>query len=298
MGIFVGSMTPRAVRALSKSENGRVELGEILGLSSSDDDISLQEAIQLDCLYDCVLFSSGKGFPWHECSLLLELTKSLLNQCKGQPLVNAIQLYGQLCESCQAKIDENHLKQFTEYVFTSFMRHYNLYQAVLCLDREKLTIASELLVETVSDPPPFTDGKPVKTWEYEQKIEAIEQKGKEAVSSLEANHVAKKLEAQKNLEERIGSIETSDVHIEKEELSNLIASVAHEQVNSVMLSLTHNIDSSMSELATMLEKANVPRPADMGPPGKNRIKTANVKDKSGGSKEKSRLASSRTGGKK
>ena len=80
----------------------------------------------------------------------------------GKSLVQVVQHFTDLCKQCQNQVDKNVLCSFTEYMFTTFLQHYNLYQTVLTEDRDNMLLHFDLLVETPPCPLPFPEGKDIK----------------------------------------------------------------------------------------------------------------------------------------
>ena len=102
----------------------------------------------------------------------------------GKPLVEAIKIYKKLCLEKQISINDQNLKIFTDYFFTSFMQHYNLYQYVFTNEQSREINITSLKVETVVDPLPFTEAKQAHLWEYEQKYDKIAQEEERKIEEL------------------------------------------------------------------------------------------------------------------
>jgi len=54
------------------------------------------------------------------------------------------------------------------------MRNYQLYQYVFNIEQEPMIIKVNAHIETPTAPLPFTESKPLKVWDYEQKLKEVE----------------------------------------------------------------------------------------------------------------------------
>ena len=97
----------------------------------------------------------------------------------GKPLTEAIKTFNKLLHSVGGKVNEASLRQYSEYVFSTYMCHYKLYQYVFNNDQELLGIKMELPVETPTDAAPFTQAIDVDVYEYEKLYKQIESREKE-----------------------------------------------------------------------------------------------------------------------
>jgi len=96
----------------------------------------------------------------------------------GRGLVGAVKLYRSLCNDTCSKVDRRRLWLYTEFFFSTFMKHYRLYRFVMSrsLLREQITSS---LVLPVHGPPqsiqPLNKGVTPEVWEYEQAVRELEE---------------------------------------------------------------------------------------------------------------------------
>ena len=134
----------------------------------------------------------------------------------GDKITAVIKLYTTKCSHCADKVPRDKLKIFTEYFFSTFMAHYKLYQYVFTKPREDKTKLEEVLIETTETPETFSKGKPENIWEYEQKLDEIDQAAKKRQSDLESelNNVQSQTEEQ--LKTTVETVEKMESPLTKE----------------------------------------------------------------------------------
>ena len=104
----------------------------------------------------------------------------------GEPISESIKLFNSKIKGLFHKVTEQNLKTFTDFFFSTFFHHYKLYQCVFTTEQEKLQIKMDLPVETPVSPSPFKEGKDISIWEYQKKVEAVEQEESVAKKEREA----------------------------------------------------------------------------------------------------------------
>jgi len=98
------------------------------------------------------------------CTLLSVDTLDL-----GTDLPGALELYKSKCACLGALIDSARLVMFSEFFFTTFFRHYRLYQYASSTEQEPLHSSLWLSIHTPPDClPQISDGVAPDVWEYQQ----------------------------------------------------------------------------------------------------------------------------------
>jgi len=95
----------------------------------------------------------------------------------GRGLVGAITFYRSLCNDLCSRVDQERLLAFTDFFFSTFMKHYRLYQCVMSTSPLRESISSSLVLP-VRGPPqpiqPLKKGVSQEVWEYEQAVRKLE----------------------------------------------------------------------------------------------------------------------------
>ncbi|KAI0215148.1 hypothetical protein LSAT2_032820 [Lamellibrachia satsuma] len=245
---------------------GRRKLAIYLEWESFDEEENGQQSIRLDYLYDNVMFTIHKGFPWPQVCRLLSLANEMLKESFGLSLVETLKLFKKKSTDCLETVNEHNLSLYSDFFFRTFMQHYKLYQWVYLNQRQLSLNQITLTVETSPKQEPFTEAKPVTLWEYDKKVEAI----KEELEQHKLEHeqymenVLKEDEKRKKmLADRLNNIA---VPMDRENILQIIQEVT--EVNVIVAS--HQIEASLKRLINdfdlMFEPTAVPRPVALGPP--------------------------------
>lgn len=128
----------------------------------------------------------------------------------GKTLTETVRIYTAQADNLVGKVSPRNLKIYTEFFFNSFMKHFNLFQYVFSIKQEECRQKIELEVETPGSPVPFADAKEVAVYEYEKKMQEIE----EAEGQRKDERIREKREVAQNSEgvirksyEEVSSIE-------------------------------------------------------------------------------------------
>lgn len=73
-----------------------------------------------------------------------------------------------------SKMDNRSLVIYTDFFFSTFMQHYQLYQYILTAPRDESRFVSQLTVEPPLPTQPLTDGQHPSIHEYEQRLKEIQ----------------------------------------------------------------------------------------------------------------------------
>ncbi len=131
-------------------------------------------------------------------------------------LPETINLYREKCHECQDEVSDNYLKVYSDYMFSTYLQHFKLYQRVFTKDQDCRTIDVNVSVEVPPQPPAFKDGKDVNIWEYEKKLEDIEEKGKERKKEREDTSMTKKREDEEYINKVYEEVDNSEGPLQKE----------------------------------------------------------------------------------
>ena len=120
------------------------------------------------------------------------------------------------CSHCENIVPQQKLKVFTEYFFSTFMTHYKLYQYVFTKPRDDNTQHKELTVETIQNPEQFSSGKPVNIWEYEQKLNELDEAAERLQLQRESELNSAKVEKEEHLRKSAEAVDNLEPPLSKE----------------------------------------------------------------------------------
>ncbi|XP_071837937.1 uncharacterized protein C8orf74 homolog [Apostichopus japonicus] len=249
----------------NKKEEGKAYLAECLGWDKDklEDDGYLRDTIKLDYCYEVIDFCSKKGFPWHQIKKILQLAEQFMEQATGVALHEAIQIYQDLAISYSGEIKPDILQAFTSYIFATYFHHFRLYQLVLTEAREEFLIEAEAEIEPPSNILPLHNAKPEHIYEYDQKLEAIEQEEKARKDELKRQKDSL-LTNQPQDKVKLDSMDNTPVT--RELLEQIIQEAARNQCETVEKLLQIKVEDKHEGLNFYLEKTSLPRPAELGAP--------------------------------
>ncbi|XP_067678544.1 uncharacterized protein C8orf74 homolog [Haliotis asinina] len=262
----------KKIASIEKS-SGCQELAEILKLKEYNEENDLKAAIYIDYLYDNVMFAAEKGFSWHQVSVILQFALDFLQQCQGKSLSDAIRCYRDISGNLAQILGERNYKQYTDYVFSTFMTHYQLFTYVFTQERQTNVPYVSLEVNVPIPPEELSTSKPNHIWQYEKKIESLE--------DLEMTRISERIQVKEKLaledegqqlavQEKIFSAE---LPLTKESLGEMIRNVMQSYTTSTATSLKTTVKELGEDLNLMLEKTSLPRPQALGPPPRYKLRT-------------------------
>uniref|UniRef100_A0A8D0G5W5 Chromosome 8 open reading frame 74 n=1 Tax=Sphenodon punctatus TaxID=8508 RepID=A0A8D0G5W5_SPHPU len=127
----------------------------------------LRRSITLDFLYNSLIFAAEKGLPWPAVAGVGTLAGELLNETKG---TSAIQILKEKLASCRLGLAPCNLGVLCDYFQNTFLKHYLLYQFVLCRERDHRQTFTSLAVQVPPLPLPLMEGINAEVWKYQQQL--------------------------------------------------------------------------------------------------------------------------------
>lgn len=134
----------------------------------------------------------------------------------GKALPETVKMYSSKLSCLTKHVSEQNLKTYTDFFFSTFMTHYKLYQYVFTKEQEKLSVKMDLPVEVPDAPLAFKDGKDIGVWEYQKKIEAIEEREKIAKKERQEKVEKTQLEDKLALSQEQDDIDNTPAPIERQ----------------------------------------------------------------------------------
>ncbi|CAM2112354.1 unnamed protein product [Caretta caretta] len=154
-------------------EEGRHCLRALLQWEEFDDVRDLRRSIELDSLYSSIVFAVEKGLSWPAVVEAGKLAEELLNETKGLPISQAICLLKDKLVACEPKLSPFKPYVLFEYFYNTLIRHYQLYQFVLCRERDVEQTSAHLEICVPPQPPPLVAGVDAEVWHYQQQLAAL-----------------------------------------------------------------------------------------------------------------------------
>ncbi|XP_078590782.1 uncharacterized protein C8orf74 homolog [Branchiostoma floridae x Branchiostoma japonicum] len=246
--------------AAQPTEEGKKSLMKVLGWQPYDPEDDMRQDILLDYLYDNFMFAVGKGFPWSQAVLCMELAAEMQKECQGLPLVEAIKHYSTKSQPYAQRLGDRNFKMFTDQFFQSYMQHYRLYQYVFGRDRDGWVSQYDLLVEPPPEPMLFKEGKSFKQWDYERQVVELQTMEAERRKLREAQKQSLEVEGDKLVQEAFSRLEGIEGPVDRETLASVVGDSITAHVTVTRDKLRTSIEEVQDNLEFKLEKNKIPKP--------------------------------------
>ncbi|XP_033738398.1 uncharacterized protein C8orf74 homolog [Pecten maximus] len=269
MAATLSTTAAQHVASLSK-EQGKQCLLKHLGWQPFNAELAMRQDIHLDFLYECLMFTVEKGFPWDQVCAAVDFSEQLLQESIGKSLPETLEIFQEISDDLVFILATRNYKIYAEHVFLTFMRHYKLFQYVFAHDRESQVPNVPLEIHT----PPSSCSEALKTakekriWEYNQKYEAVEQRERECAERRAAKRETQAVEAGQQKEQVVEKISENQQQqpLNKEKVGEIIREVLQAHTSAIVEKMKSNISDMKEDLELKLEKTSIPRPPNMGQP--------------------------------
>ncbi|XP_075779364.1 uncharacterized protein C8orf74 homolog isoform X2 [Pelodiscus sinensis] len=154
-------------------EEGRQCLRALLRWEEFDEVRDQRRSIELDCLHGGIVFTVEKGLPWPAAAEVGRRMEELLNDIRGLPVSQAIGVLRDKLEACEPTLSSCQACVLWEYFHNTLLRHYQLYQFVLCREREAKQTSVHLEICVPPQPLPLMAGVNAEVWQYQQQLAAL-----------------------------------------------------------------------------------------------------------------------------
>ncbi|XP_041357156.1 uncharacterized protein C8orf74 homolog [Gigantopelta aegis] len=276
-----------------EKQEGRLLLSKALNLHPIDELDDLRTVIYVDYLYDNISFAAEKGFPWSHIETVLSFADDFLKMTKGKCLTEALSIFKSESDVLAAKLGERNFKVYADFIFSTFMRHYQLFQYVFTRDQEKQIPHVRVDVVVPPDAQEMSTAKQIDVWNYEQTLLELERKACEKVNQqlLLKEKVTEEVNSVK--EKTFNKVLDIEPPITEEVVKEIIQDVLHTYMTSISSNIQLSIREAQEDLEFKLEKTSLPRPQVLGPPPRYKLKTPPSAGKTGStnSRRKSRASS-------
>ncbi|KAL4236124.1 hypothetical protein ACF0H5_004510 [Mactra antiquata] len=265
----MATITSTNVQSISNfnREQGRLELAKVLEWPLFHEEKIMQQSIHLDYLYDSWTFAVEKGFPWCKVAYIVTFADKLISQIKDcERITDILGFFNNNAVDLLDNLGEREYKIYSTYIFQTILPHFKLYQLVFTTPRDEQTPIVNVKVNPPFEANTLKQTKPLKVWEYEKKIEEMEEK--------EHTRVNERFAAK---EQKLSSLETEnkivldkameiDKQLDKDVVSNIIEEVMKQMTLSATETIKLDVQTLQEDLEFKLEKTSLPRPQVLGPP--------------------------------
>ncbi|XP_078677443.1 uncharacterized protein C8orf74 homolog isoform X2 [Branchiostoma floridae x Branchiostoma belcheri] len=242
------------------ADEGKKSLAKVLGWQAFDPEDDMRQDILLDYLYDNFMFAVGKGFPWSQAVLCMELAAEMQKECQGMPMVEAIKHYSTRSQPYAQRLGDRNFKMFTDQFFQSYMQHYQLYQYVFGRDRDGWVSQYDLSVEPPPEPMLFKEGKSFKQWDYERQVVELQTMEAERRKLREVQKQSLEEEGDKLIQEAFSRLEGIEGPVDRETLASVVGDSITAHVTITRDKLRTSIEEVQDSLEFKLEKNKIPKP--------------------------------------
>ncbi|KAL8570046.1 hypothetical protein ACOMHN_036323 [Nucella lapillus] len=259
--------------ASCKDEKGRCLLAELMGLGAYGDERNMDRAIQADFFYDHLKFAADRGFPWEQVCSVLHFAVEFLATATDLKITEAIRLYQAQSPNLLLALGERNYKVYTDFLFSTFFSHFQLYKYVLSHPRPQNIPQLPLEVLPPVPPLPMKESKEVGVWRYEQTLEELQQQEFEVLRQ----HLHHQEHTSEDLVEKkvavTAKVETADMPFTKESLGEMMRGLLADYAQATGRMLTASIQDVQQDLDVKLQKTCLPRPSGLGPPPRYKPKS-------------------------
>ncbi|XP_025110566.1 uncharacterized protein C8orf74 homolog isoform X2 [Pomacea canaliculata] len=234
-------------------------------MSPYDDGLNMQRAIQVDFVYDHLMFCVKKGFPWKQVCAIVNFARQFLEAVTGRHISEAVVLYQQDITKLQQLVNERNIKMYSDFVFSTFFTHFQLYKFVLTNPRQVIAHNKSLLVYPPVPPHPLAEAKELSIWTYESKISELEKKQDKIQLNRRAEKEELRREAERIKVENKTKLTAMESPLSKETLRQMLKNVMAEYTAATAAVISSDIARMKEDLEIKLEMRSVPRPRSLGP---------------------------------
>ncbi|XP_076440920.1 uncharacterized protein C8orf74 homolog [Babylonia areolata] len=252
---------------------GRCRLAQLLDLGPYDDEGNMDRAIRVDFFYDHLRFAADKGFPWDQVCSLLQFAAEFLATATDNHITDAVQLYQAQSPNLLLALGERNYKVYTDFLFSTFFSHFQLYKYVLSHSRSQNVPEINLEVQPPVPPLSMAEAKEVAVWRYEQQLQGLQQEEEQLVT----RHLQHREQMEGQMADRRGALSSKVDHSEtpftKQSLGEMIQGLLADYMQAAGTSLATEIHDVQQDLEIKLQKTSLPRPAVLGQPPRYKPKS-------------------------
>ncbi|XP_060610638.2 uncharacterized protein C8orf74 homolog [Anolis sagrei] len=255
----MASLTAEGVETVFRlpQPSGRQYLRDLLDWTEFDEVRDLRRSIHLDVYYWSVVFAAEKGFSWPAVAEVAKLTGELLEETKGVPPLQAIQVLQEKLVNFRVKLSPTQLRAVCDYFHNTFIKHYWLYQFVLTRERDRQQSFGSLEVYAPPIPLPLSEGMELEAWKFEQQLSALSAAEDEKRASLERIRESLWEKKEHLLQEVYRSVQRQAGGLSREALVSLVRDAIKAQLQTLQDIIQHEIETTFEILQLKLQKKSL-----------------------------------------
>nr|KAG5714029.1 hypothetical protein BaRGS_020357 [Batillaria attramentaria] len=161
-------------------------------------------------------------------------------------------------------LGQRNYKIYTDFLFSTFFTHFQLYKHVLSNSREENIPRVGVDIHTPIPPLPLASAKELSVWNYEASLSELEKREAELEEQRRLRKQQLEAEATVNqaaCQSKVDSVQTPFTH---ETLGEMIRSVLQDYATATSKAIATEIKDVADDLQIKFEKTSLPRPAALG----------------------------------
>ncbi|KAM9466689.1 uncharacterized protein C8orf74 homolog [Clarias gariepinus] len=234
-----------------KRDEGIVRLRSCFQWREFEGDDQMQH-IHQEFVYENVMYSVQRGFPWAAVAQIANLSKELLPELRGLERSEALSLIQARLSQCD-RLPRSHHATMYDFMVQTYIHHHCLYQVFLKKQVNPKRMQSHLEIHVPLHPLPLSEGTDLGVWEKQQALKDL--MAAETVK-LEEIHRLKEQAVAQIMEKSTASL--SDLSLEdsldKQALENMVPSILQSEVNVVKEILIKEIEAVQELLEIRLSQ--------------------------------------------
>ncbi|KAK7101237.1 uncharacterized protein C8orf74 homolog [Littorina saxatilis] len=261
----VGEAEAKQIASLGE-KHGRSLLAELMNFGPYEDECNMQKSIQVDFFYDHLMFAVKKGFPWEQVCCVVQFADEFLATATDKTITEAVRLYIAQSTNLLLELGECKYKVYTDFLFTTFFTHFQLYKYVMTYPRKAKIPHLTMDVYPPVPPLPLAAAKEKSVWMYDNKLENVENHEFELLKErlIHQEQITQEMMDKKTVVS--STVESLEQPLTKDALGDMLRSLLSEYTEATSKALTTKIADVRKDLEVKLEKTCLPRPAVLGPP--------------------------------
>ncbi|XP_015263398.1 PREDICTED: uncharacterized protein C8orf74 homolog [Gekko japonicus] len=290
----MASLSAEGVETVIKLQRklGRQYLRVLLEWKEFDEIRDLRRSIQLDTIYHSLVFAAEKGLPWLAVAEVGKLTVELLDETKGLPISQAIQILQEKLTAFRVRLPVVKLRAVCDYFHNTFIKHYWLYQFTLEQERDRCQTFTSLELYAPPTPLPLMEGMDVEVWKYQQQLAALSEMEAQKRAEMVLIRETLDREKERTLQKVYSDVQRQARVLSKEALMCLVSEAIKTQIQSLCEILQSEIQTTFDILQLKLQKKSLllnppvpypppPTPEDKRRSSKNPKKQEKTKEREG-----------------
>ncbi|XP_075454809.1 uncharacterized protein C8orf74 homolog isoform X2 [Ascaphus truei] len=256
----------REVYRLQKEE-GRQSLRKLLAWNEFDESVHLRQSIFLDVIYNSIIFAADKGFPWSVVAKVARLSEQLLHDIKGVTILEIMHMIEDKIHEFEIDLPSNHVLILLDYFIDTFIRHYQLYQFVLCQEQELIQTVVKLDIHLPPNPPPLSEGVNIDLWRYQQQLAHFASDETQKRTNMFLLREILHLEREEKLRSLYKGLELQETQmLDKQVLEKIVKEAIGVQMEFTGEILLEELKTSFEILELRQQKQSLNAPAPHPPP--------------------------------